>query len=64
MLENKLKETRKKKGITQAKLSEATNISRETIAKIESGKAKTIRLTTATSIANALGVQATDIFLI
>lgn len=62
MLQNKVKQIREQKGITQVELCKKANISRATLCKIESGMVSSIKTSTAASIANALGTPANEIF--
>lgn len=64
MIQNNVKEIRTKKGLTQTELCRKANISRATLCKIESGSAESIKTSTAANIANALGMQANEIFYI
>jgi transcriptional regulator with XRE-family HTH domain len=57
MLADNIKRIRKKKGLTQEKLSRLADISNNTLVKIEMGMAKEPTITTVTKIADALGVS-------
>jgi transcriptional regulator with XRE-family HTH domain len=52
-----IKKLRKKKGLSQDKLSRLANVSHATIIKIESGGIKSPTIDTVQKIANALGVS-------
>lgn len=56
-----IKKYRKKKGITQDKLSKLADITYNTIIKIESGVTSNPRVETLKSIANALNVSIDDL---
>ena len=56
-----IKKYRKKKGITQDKLSKLADITYNTIIKIESGATYNPRVETLKQIANALGVSIDDL---
>ncbi len=56
-----IKKYRKKKGITQDKLSKLADITYNTIIKIESGATYNPRVETLKQIANALGVGIDDL---
>ncbi len=60
-MENKMKQIRSEKGMTQRQLSDATGISERQICVIENGAA-TPGLDSANAIAKALGVQIEDIW--
>jgi len=57
MLNQKVKEFRKKKGWTQQKLAEQTGLSFNTITKIEQGIGDSPTLKTLIKLADALGVS-------
>ena len=57
MLAQNIRKLRKKKGLTQEKLSRLADISTATLVKIEAGVAKEPTITTVTKIAEALGVS-------
>jgi transcriptional regulator with XRE-family HTH domain len=59
---NKLKEYRVKRGLTQKKLSEMSNVSRATIAGIESGAISTTTTDTILKLSNTLKVPVSRIF--
>ncbi|MFQ5572723.1 MAG: helix-turn-helix domain-containing protein [Nitrosopumilaceae archaeon] len=56
MIAQNIKKYRKKKGISQDKLSKLTGVTYNTIIKIESGSTKNPRVDTLRDIAKALGV--------
>jgi len=58
---NNLKKYRKKKGVSQDKLSKLANITYNTIIKLESGATKNPRVETLHLIAVALGVSVDDL---
>lgn len=60
---NKLKEWRKKRGLTQSELAERSNVSRTTIAGIESGAIGTVTTDTILKLSSALNVSVPKIFL-
>lgn len=60
---NKLKEWRKKRGLTQSELAERSNVSRTTIAGIESGTIGTVTTDTILKLSSALNVSVPKIFL-
>lgn len=60
MMVYKLREIRKQKGLTQVKLSKASNVDRVCIAKYETGRS-TPSLKTAEKLANALGVKVDEL---
>ncbi len=59
----KLKEIREIKGLTQEKLAEMSGVSRQIIVALEKGNEVVTTTRTMINIANALGVNVTDIFL-
>jgi DNA-binding XRE family transcriptional regulator len=59
---NRLKEVRKNKGISQRKLAELSGISRQTIHMIESDPEFNAKVDTFKKLAEALGVDFSDIF--
>ena len=59
---NRLKEYRKKKGLTQQELADKSNVSRTTIAGIESGSINTTTTDTLLKLSNALNVGVPRIF--
>ncbi|PIP19321.1 MAG: DNA-binding protein [Candidatus Omnitrophica bacterium CG08_land_8_20_14_0_20_41_16] len=61
MLAKKVKELRKKKGISQDKLAREANVSYNTIVKIETGGSKNPTVLTLAGIAKALGVSLDDL---
>lgn len=58
----KLREIREAKGISQARLSRESGVSRTTIWAIEKEEGKVITTKTLYSLANALSVEVDDIF--
>lgn len=60
-ISEKLKKARKKKNISQDKLSKLANVSNTTIIKIESGANKNPTVSTLKKIARALGVTLNDL---
>lgn len=61
MLAKKIRELRRKKGLSQEKLARLADISYNTIVKIESGDSKNPTFQTMTGIAKALGVSLDDL---
>lgn len=61
-MESKLKSAREKMGWTQAELAEKAQVSRATISALENQKATTIKTTTLTKLADALGEKVTSLF--
>ena len=61
-MENKLKEVRKKRGMTQKELAELSGVSRGTIVAIENGKAKVTTTKTLQKLAKTLNASMKDIF--
>lgn len=59
---NKVKEKRLELKLSQEELSKRADISRNTIAKIESGQDLNLTKFTMQAIANALGTSVTEIF--
>jgi DNA-binding XRE family transcriptional regulator len=58
----KLKEVRKRKGLTQKQLSEVSHVSKTTIINIETGVRHQPSIDTLNKLAGALGCQTKDIF--
>jgi transcriptional regulator with XRE-family HTH domain len=61
MLAKKIKELRRKKGISQDKLAREANVSYNTIVKIENGGSNNPTVLTLAGIAKALGVSLDDL---
>lgn len=61
-MENKLREVREKKGISQEGLAKISDVSRGTISALENGKADVVKTDTLVKLANALGKKVSDIF--
>lgn len=61
---NKVRELRRAKGMTQTELAKITGLTRQTICKVESNRAKNLRWWTMKVIADALGGSIPDIFLL
>jgi DNA-binding XRE family transcriptional regulator len=59
-LAEKVRELRQKKGLTQAQLAEAVDVTNETISRLERG-AYEPALSTAVSVAKTLGINLTDL---
>lgn len=59
---NKLKEVRKKRGMSISELSRRTNISRVTITRLENGEETNPKLKTVSVISKALGKDPKEIF--
>lgn len=62
-MRNKVAEVRKKRGLTQQELSEKANISRPYLCNIENDQNKVVSNTIMFRLADALGVNVSDIFL-
>ncbi|MEO5818841.1 MAG: helix-turn-helix transcriptional regulator, partial [Gemmatimonadaceae bacterium] len=56
-----LRALREAAGLTQAQLAEAVNVRQATISDLETGKAKTLRLSLLDALAKALGVSAREL---
>lgn len=63
-MENKLKELREAKGMSQEELSKESGVARTIISYIETKKDVDVKLSTLSCLANALGERVSDIFLI
>lgn len=63
MIKNRLREVREEKGISQAALAKKCRLSRTVIAKIEKDEEAVVTTKTIVKLADALGVNPTDIFL-
>lgn len=61
-MQNKLKEIRKEKGLTQVQLATNSGVSRMTIIGLESGRATVTKTNTLLKLAEALGVTVSQIF--
>lgn len=61
-MKNRLKEFRKKKGLTQDALAEKSGVSRTVISFLENGRTGCTMTTTLTKLADALGEKVTTIF--
>ena len=61
-MENRLKEFRKKKGLTQDALAEKSGVSRTIISFLENGRADCTMTSTLTKLADALDEKVTTIF--
>ena len=59
---NKIKEIRKKKGISQYKLAELSGISRATLSQLENGAQIDIRISTLMALARALNCSPSKLF--
>lgn len=58
----RLEEIRKEKGLTREQLSELSGVSREVIARLETGKTKNPTVKNAYKICNVLGVRLVEVF--
>lgn len=58
----RLKEIRKKHGMTQEELASKSGVSRVTISLIESGKSNSVKTWTIAKLADALGEKVTALF--
>ena len=63
-METKIKEFRKEQKLTQAEISEKSNVSRSIIAQLESGTREVITTDTMKKIAKALNRSVEEIFLL
>jgi len=61
MFTKKIRELRKKKKISQEKLARLSNVSLNTIVKIESGESRHHTIQTMAGIAKALGISLDDL---
>lgn len=59
---NRLKEYRKKRGLTQEELSKKADVSRVTIVGIESGAVTTVKTDTLFKLSNALNAPVAKVF--
>lgn len=62
-MDNKLKQIRNEKNITQQELSEKSGIARSIISELENGHSESITTKTMVALAKALGVPVKDIFI-
>lgn len=62
MLKYNVKEIRKKKGISQWKLSEMSGIARATISQLENGKEIDVRISTLIALSRALNCAPSKLF--
>lgn len=60
---NRLKDIRESKGFSVSELSRASNVTRQTIYRLENEKDDTANSKTLKSLADALGVKVTDFFI-
>lgn len=63
-MENRLKEAREAKGMSQEELSKESGVARTVISYIETKKNMDVKLSTLSSLANTLGEKVSDIFLV
>ena len=63
-MQNKIREIRKKKGLTQEELAKKAGVSRGWICSLENGYYTVTSTKTLKKIADALGKKVSDIFLI
>ena len=63
-MENRLKEAREAKGMSQEELSRESGVARTIISYIETKKNIDVKLSTLSSLANALEEKVSDIFLV
>lgn len=61
-MENRLKQIREEKGMTQTKLAEKSGVSRVTINGIENGKIQVVKTDTLAKIADALDMTISAVF--
>ena len=59
---NKLKDIRKRNGLTQSELATRANVARGLIIGLENGSVRAVRTSTLTKIAEALNKKVTSIF--
>ena len=59
----RIRELRESKGISQNELSEKSGVTRATLWRLETGEAEVTTTQTLTKIADALGVDVTELFL-
>lgn len=59
---NKLKEIRESKGLSITELSRLSNVTRQTIYRLEDGKDEVANSKTLRSLADALGIKVSDFF--
>lgn len=63
-MQNRLKEIRENKEMSQEELSQKSTVSRTIISELENGKTEVITNVTMEKLANALGEKVTNIFFI
>lgn len=63
-MKNRLKEVREAKGMTQEELSRKSGVARTVISYLETEKDMDVKLSTLTSIANAVDDSVSNIFLV
>ena len=63
-MDNRLKEIREKLGMSQEELSVKSGVARTIISRIETGKDINIQINTVKKIADAVGENASDIFIL
>lgn len=61
-MDNRLRDARERLGWSQAKLAQEANVSRATISALENQKAESMKTTTLTKLADALGEKVTSLF--
>ena len=62
-MENRIRERREELRMSQEELAEKANVSRQTIHKLESGKAENVTLATMLAVSSALESTAEKLFL-
>jgi transcriptional regulator with XRE-family HTH domain len=60
----RLRELREAKGLTQLELAERVGVRQATISDLETGKAKTIRLSLIEALTRELGVELSDLIVV
>ncbi|MGN1269389.1 MAG: helix-turn-helix transcriptional regulator [Clostridia bacterium] len=63
-MQNRVKEVRENKEMSQEELSQKSTVSRTIISELENGKTEVITNVTMEKLANALGEKVTNIFFI
>lgn len=61
-MDNRLRESREKLGMTQEELAKKSGISRATISALENGKALCVKTDTLTKLADAVGEKVSTLF--
>lgn len=61
-MDNRLRESREKRGMTQEELAKKSGISRATISALENSKALCVKTDTLTKLADAVGEKVSTLF--